>query len=108
MFKDLLNKWRESTKAREDAEKRKRSSCVFCGQLENEIKAITDHVPVDTGYGYYYPSYKYHRTCLLDVINNPEKWNHKTVDTALKITELIDYWRRHLDEARKILATEKQ
>ena len=77
-----------------------KSKCPLCNKRRHwdELKTVKRHN------SYYGKTYRYHYSCLRDVLNNPERHGHRIVDLALDITDCLssavenaekaDGWRR--------------
>ncbi len=60
--------------------------CLLCGNRDKNNP--TDKV---SGYGIYNSEYRYfHRSCLKDIVCDPEHYSHRQVDMAITIAEKLE------------------
>lgn len=88
-----------------EAEKQKKRErmCLFCREYDGTEESTISDVWENSVYESFRPTYKYHRKCIEDVLDNPEKHGHGKVDVALRITEAIKYWKNNIGEAKRFL-----
>jgi hypothetical protein len=75
--------------------------CFLCGQGGSELKKV----PQYGIYGKINKYYAYHPACLKLVLCDPERYNHKKVDMALHIVNLIKDCEKEKEE---ILTAKKE
>ena len=85
-----------------------RFHCKICNKVETTDNTMDRRYIWEGGMYGHYVGYSYHKSCLKDCMANPEKYGHRAVDMALKITDELLREHREKEKARMELASDRR